>query len=102
VLPMRGATRWTSSTGSTGCIASSREGARRSRSRICANGSGRYRLYVVSHSDTEPKLEDSIKAPAGIAWHEVIEVQHYWLEVDAMAQPMRVEQERADYHEDRR
>jgi len=63
---------------------------------------GRYRLYVVSHSDTEPKLEDSIKAPAGIAWHEVIEVQHYWLEVGAMAQPMRVEQERADYHEDRR
>ena len=63
---------------------------------------GRYRLYVVSHSDTEPKLEDSIKAPAGIAWHEVIEVQHCWLEVGAMAQPMRVEQERADYHEDRR
>ncbi len=39
---------------------------------------------------------------ARIAWHEVIKVQRYWLEFDAMAQPMRVEHERADYHGDRR
>ena len=61
-----------------------------------------YWLYVVTHCDTEPKLEDPIKDPARIEWHEVIKVQHYWLEIDAMTQPMRVEQEQADYHGDRR
>ena len=49
-----------------------------------------YWLYVVTHCDTTPKLEDPIKDPARIAWHEVIKVLHYWLEVDAMAQPLKV------------
>ena len=49
-----------------------------------------YWLYVVTHCDTAPKLEDPIKDPARIAWHEVIKVQHYWLEVDAVSQPMGV------------
>ena len=52
----------------------------------------------MTHCDTAPKLEDPIKDPARITWHEVIKVQHYWLEVDAALQPMRVEQEQADYH----
>jgi len=31
-------------------------------------------------------------ALSGISWHPVIKVQHYWLEVDAMAQPMAIQQ----------
>jgi hypothetical protein len=30
-------------------------------------------------------------------WHEVSQVQHYWLEVDALTQPMQVREEAADY-----
>jgi superfamily II DNA or RNA helicase len=56
-----------------------------------------YWLYVVTHCDTEPKLEDPIKDPARIAWHEVIKVQHYWLEVDAALQPMGVREESPPY-----
>ncbi len=56
-----------------------------------------YWLYVVTHCDTEPKLEDPIKDPARIAWHEVIKVQHYWLEVDAAQQPMGVKQDPPPY-----
>jgi hypothetical protein len=47
-------------------------------------------LYVVTHCDTTPKLEVPIKDPARIPWHEVVKVQHYWLEVDAATQPMAV------------
>ena len=56
-----------------------------------------YWLYVVTHCDTTPKLEDPIKDPARIAWHEVIKVQHYWLEVDAAQQPMGVKQDPPPY-----
>ncbi|MGH9908623.1 MAG: protein NO VEIN domain-containing protein, partial [Pyrinomonadaceae bacterium] len=56
-----------------------------------------YWLYVVTHCDTSPKLEGPIKDPARIPWHEVVKVQHYWLDVDAAIQPVQVKQERADY-----
>ena len=59
-----------------------------------------YWLYVVTHCDTEPKLEAPIKDPARIAWHEVIKVQHYWLEVDAAQQPMGVKQDPPPYRKD--
>lgn len=54
-------------------------------------------LYVVTHCDTTPQLETPIKDPARIPWHEVIKVQHYWLEVDAMGQPPGVRQESPPY-----
>ena len=59
-----------------------------------------YWLYVVTHCDTNPKLEDPIKDPARIAWHEVIKIQHYWLEVNAAQQPMGVKQEPPPYRKD--
>ena len=34
--------------------------------------------------------------PARFPWHEVTKVQHYWLEVNAMTQPMQVREQRAD------
>ena len=47
-----------------------------------------YWLYVVTGCATEPKLQNPIKDPAKFPWHEVIKVQHYWLNVDALKQPM--------------
>ena len=56
-------------------------------------------LYVVTHCDTTPQLEAPIKDPARIPWHEVVKVQHYWLEVDAMGPPPGVRQESPPYGE---
>lgn len=47
-----------------------------------------YWLYVVTHCDTAPQLETPIKDPARFPWHEVRKVQHYWLDVDSMVQPL--------------
>ncbi|MBI1983909.1 MAG: DUF3883 domain-containing protein, partial [Acidobacteria bacterium] len=49
-----------------------------------------YWLYVVTNCDKQPQLQEPIKDPARIAWHEVVKVQHYWLEVNAMTKPMKV------------
>ncbi|HTS18046.1 MAG TPA: helicase-related protein [Verrucomicrobiae bacterium] len=49
-----------------------------------------YWLYVVTTCNTKPELQEPIKDPARFEWHEVKKVQHYWLEVDAMTQPMQV------------
>lgn len=56
-----------------------------------------YWLYVVTHCDTAPRLEAPIKDPARIPWHEVVKVQHYWLEVDAATQPMGVREPPGKY-----
>ncbi len=56
-----------------------------------------YWLYVVTHCATTPTLQEPIKDPARLTWHEVTKVQHYWLEVDAMTQPMRVREENPPY-----
>ena len=39
--------------------------------------------------------------PARFPWHEVTKVQHYWLEVNAMTQPMQVREQNAPYGEKR-
>jgi hypothetical protein len=49
-----------------------------------------YWLYVVTDCATTPVLREPIRDPARFPWHEAVKVQHYWLEVDAMATPMRV------------
>jgi len=36
-----------------------------------------------------PPRQEPIRVPARLDWHEVKKVAHYWLEVDAFAQPMR-------------
>jgi superfamily II DNA or RNA helicase len=46
-----------------------------------------YWLYVVTHCRTAPELEEPIKDPARLPWHEVRRVEHYWLEVDALTRP---------------
>ncbi len=43
-----------------------------------------YWLYVVTNCATKPTLQEPVKDPARLDWHEVKKVQHYWLDVDAM------------------
>ena len=57
-----------------------------------------YWLYVVTDCNATPQLQPPIKDPARFPWHEVSQVQHYWLAVDALTQPMQVREEPTDYH----
>ena len=56
-----------------------------------------YWLYVATNCAAQPDLQEPIPDPARFPWHEVSKVQHYWLEVDAMTQPMQIREERAEY-----
>jgi hypothetical protein len=56
-----------------------------------------YWLYVVTDCGSTPQLQEPIKDPARFPWHEVTKVQHYWLDVDAVTQPMRVREDQARY-----
>ncbi len=42
-------------------------------------------------------LQKSIKDPAGFTWLEVSEVQHYWLEFNAITGPMVVGENSPQY-----
>jgi len=37
-------------------------------------------------------LQEPIKDPARLDWHEVKKVEHYYLSVDAMTQPIKISQ----------
>ncbi len=56
-----------------------------------------YWLYVVTDCASNPKLQNPIRDPAGFDWNEVTKVQHYWLSVDALKQPMEVRQAATGY-----
>ena len=67
-----------------------------------AGGAGRrdcYWLYVVTSCKSEPVLQEPIKNPARFPWHEVKKVEHYYLSVDALTQPMRVKEPPSSYNE---
>ena len=42
-------------------------------------------------------LLKSIKDPARLQWHEVKKVDHYWLKMDALTEPMQVREESTPY-----
>ena len=52
-----------------------------------------YWLYVVTNCADSPHLQEPIKDPARFPWHEVNKVQHYWLDVGAMTQPMQIRED---------
>ena len=52
-----------------------------------------YWLYVVTNCHSTPQFQDPIKDPARLTWHEVKKVDHYYLSVDALTQPMRVRED---------
>jgi hypothetical protein len=56
-----------------------------------------YWLYVVTSCKSQACLQEPIKNPARFPWHEVKKVDHYYLSVDALTQPMRVRETDAPY-----
>ena len=56
-----------------------------------------YWLYIVTNCATEPMLQEPIKDPGQFPWHEVAKIQHYWLEVNAMTQPMMVREDQSPF-----
>jgi hypothetical protein len=56
-----------------------------------------YWLYVVTDCKGEPMLQNPIKDPARLQWHEVKKVDHYYLTIDAVTQPMQVREETIPY-----
>jgi len=60
-----------------------------------------YWLYVVTNCDAEPVLQEPIRDPARLPWHEVTKVSHYYLSVNALTQPMQVREDSPPYGENR-
>jgi superfamily II DNA or RNA helicase/predicted GIY-YIG superfamily endonuclease len=56
-----------------------------------------YWLYVVTDCKSEPQLQGPIKDPARLQWHEVKKVDHYYLSIDAVTQPMQVREGKIPY-----
>ena len=52
-----------------------------------------YWLYIVTNCGDTPVLQEPILDPAQHPWNEVKKVQHYYLNVDAMTQPMQVRED---------
>ena len=56
-----------------------------------------YWLYVVTNCSIQPQLQEPIKDPARLDWHEVSKVAHYYLSVNAMTKPMMLREEQPPY-----
>ena len=56
-----------------------------------------YWLYVVTDCAATPRLQEPILDPARFPWHEVRKVQHYYLSVDALQQPLQVREATPPY-----
>ena len=56
-----------------------------------------YWLYVVTNCGVRPTLQQPVRDPARLEWHEVTKVAHYYLSVDCLIQPMRIREEGLDY-----
>ena len=59
-----------------------------------------YWLYIVTNCAEEPVLQEPIPDPAKHEWNEVKKVQHYYLRVDAMTQPIQVREKPPRYSAD--
>ena len=58
-----------------------------------------YWLYVVTDCAAAPTLQDPVRDPARFPWREVRKVQHYYLSVDSLKQPMEVREDPRPYGE---
>jgi hypothetical protein len=52
---------------------------------------------VVTNCDATAELQEPVRDPARFPWHEVMKIQHYWLEVNAMNRPMGLREEQRPY-----
>lgn len=59
-------------------------------------------LYVVTDCNSQPQLEEPIRDPARLDWHEVTKVAHYYLSINAMTRPMQVREEQAPFEGQKR
>jgi len=59
-----------------------------------------YWLYVVTDCRTAPRLQEPVRDPATLGWHEVTKVAHYYLSVNAVTQPMEVRENGQPYGTD--
>jgi hypothetical protein len=55
-----------------------------------------YWLYVETDCRDQWRLHE-VRDPARFPWHQVTRVEHYWLEVDALRQPVQVRETEAPY-----
>ncbi|NIM68636.1 MAG: DUF3883 domain-containing protein [Armatimonadetes bacterium] len=60
-----------------------------------------YWLYVVTDCKNEPRLQEPISDPARLGWHQVTKVDHYYLSVNALSQPMEVREKEQPYGDQR-
>lgn len=58
-----------------------------------------YWLYIVTNCGTAPVLQEPLRDPAKLQWHEVKKVEHYYLNIDAISNPMQVREDRKPYGE---
>jgi len=56
-----------------------------------------YWLYIVTNCKGQAKLQNPIKDPTCLEWHEVKKVDHYWLKIDALTQPLQIKEDSALY-----
>jgi hypothetical protein len=56
-----------------------------------------YYLYIVTNCNAKPTLQESVKDPARLEWHEVTKVAHYYLAVNAVTRPMQVRKDPPPY-----
>jgi len=56
-----------------------------------------YWLYIVTDCSATPKLQEPVKDPARLEWHEVKKVAHYSLSVKAVTKPMQVKEDASPY-----
>jgi superfamily II DNA or RNA helicase len=59
-----------------------------------------YWLYVVTDCSATPRLQEPIRDPARLPWHEVTKIAHYYLSLDAMTRPMEVREGAPPYRID--
>jgi hypothetical protein len=65
--------------------------------RMANDRPGCFWLYIVTDYDNAPRLQEPIRDPARLGWHEVTKVPHYYLSVDAMTRPMMVHEDSPPY-----
>ena len=56
-----------------------------------------YWLYVVTNCADQPQLQEPVRDPARFPWHPVRRVKHYWMQVNAITQPMRIKENAPGY-----
>jgi hypothetical protein len=54
-------------------------------------------IAVLKQACRQPSLQELIKDPSRFSWHEVKKVDHYYLSVDALTQPMQVKESFGPY-----